>query len=369
MKLLLYSIKNCMIDYREIIQMFFFSCVIGFMIVFFKGNIEIIEREIHLFDKMDGVYFYSNNRKEDDIDIEKIIGKDNAVVHQVKTNAIKCGEIYSMAYIYDHYLMSKMNYSYCEGTGISNRDEIVISKTLAEKYSVGDTIKIEYYNKAGEKKTVSKFICGVLKDDGVISGLGTGDIDYSVLISEEEKLFILTCDPNLIDPFEMIYQTIFLEVKDTSAVNKIKYNTLNYGEVYSYEQLKKANEEILKYEIGQKMIFVVVVIVLVFSVYMGSIYLTLVRRKKEMAIMMLIGASFMESVIAIRSAGGLAILLGSAIGELIAVFAIKMEYLEGTIEASAILTTWAEILGLYIVCCIVIHSIYEKRNIRDFLRG
>ena len=158
-----------------------------------------------------------------------------------------------------------------------------------------------------------------------------------------------------------------IEPKEEFRFQQIEQQLEDIGELYSGKELIETNLETLQYDTNQKKVFVIAGVSLGLSVFLGSIYISIMRRKKEFGVMMLSGATFISSIVLMRMNGLISTCIGTILGEIGAIYLIKNENLTGELHISFVLQVFFAITILYVLCCAVIQWIWNRNDIIDLI--
>ena len=373
MKKLQYIIKSFWVDKRENLRITLFSAVIAFVGLFFIANIKDIKSNIVIFNQADDVYFFSLYKadvkeKELKSKMNKKIGK----VHSVPFVSVGVNKEYAECYIYDDYIMKHLNYQFASGREIRTDNEVIITSELGKKYKVGNTFLLSGIDEKGNSVEKEKKVCGILENDIIYYPHGAGAINYDMLVVHAGKdLYykngVITLDNSYIGSYVMGLGTYMIEPKEEFRFQQIEQQLEDIGELYSGKELIETNLETLQYDTNQKKVFVIAGVSLGLSVFLGSIYISIMRRKKEFGVMMLSGATFISSIVLMRMNGLISTCIGTILGEIGAIYLIKNENLTGELHISFVLQVFFAITILYVFCCAVIQWIWNRNDIIDLI--
>lgn len=366
-----------MIDLRENGQLILFSAVLAFVGLFFVADIEKIKEDIYIFSSMQGAYFLSVNNQE--LSEEQLceMEKDNRfLLHNVEYLAVNIDGNYAECYLYDNYIIKYLNYKFFKGSMIKNENEVILSSAFKDKYEVGDVIVLSGYDKNNNLIEKEKTVCGILKDDVIYYPHGTGNKVYDLLMIDignmDDSLYysdvILCADEDFSNQsYINTKATYMLELLNVTDVEKLKRDIVEVGDLYSGEELIAQNEATLRYESNQKKVFFIAGLTLGLSVFMGCIFISIIRRKKEFGILMLSGATFKNALILIRIPGVLSIVMGTILGEYVVNEMMNIGLLDGTCYFHQMLWIFGGIFLVYISCCLVLELIWNKNTIIDLI--
>ena len=110
--------------------------------------------------------------------------------HKICSNLTDIDHTMCASIYYDEYLLQHFNLDLKNGRRINDKNEIIITSTLGEKYKVGDTVTVMYYTEYQEQKFTEKKVCGILSNDTVFYSSSFGS-DISALELRENL-----SDPN-----------------------------------------------------------------------------------------------------------------------------------------------------------------------------
>lgn len=142
---------------------------------------------------------------------------------------------------------------------------------------------------------------------------------------------------------------------------------IDIGEVYGGKEIIDRNAGYLMYEKNQKKVFAISGLVVGLSVFLGSIYISVIRRRKEFGIMLLSGANYVSTLLLLRLNGLLSVIMGAFVGETITICLINREVLEGEINIVMVLFVFAIMILLYIICTLIIGVCWKREEIVDLI--
>ncbi|MBP3327006.1 MAG: hypothetical protein J6L77_11370 [Coprococcus sp.] len=371
MKKINYVIKSFLIDKRENFRIFLFAIMLSFVGLFFICNIKLIKSHIGLLDNLSGAYFITvENSDYTYTDVRQITQKFGKL-HFVTHIGMDVNGDYCEGYIYDEFIINHISYNFERGKSISNENEVIISQSLGERYDIGDTITLGSYDKDGEYVEKNKVICGVLDSDIIYYPTGTGDVAYDFLVVDlTDELYsrdaIITID-KLFRYGDMESEIFMLEPNLRYEKSALEELFIDIGEVYEGKEIIDRNAEYLMYEKNQKKVFAISGLVVGLSVFLGGIYISVIRRRREFGIMLLSGANYVSTLLLLRLNGLLSVIMGAFVGEAITICLINRKVLEGEINIVVVLVVFAIMILLYIICTLIIGACWKREEIVDLI--
>jgi len=376
-KKIIYILKSLIIDLRENGQLILFSAVLAFVGLFFLADLEKIKEDIYIFSSMQGAYFLSvNNQELTEKQLREIEKDQGFLLHNVEYMAVNIDGNYAECYLYDDYIIKHLNYNFCKGSMMKNENEVILSYAYKDKYEVGDSILLAGYDKNNNLIEKEKTVCGILKDDIIYYPHGTGDKVYNLLMIDvgdtDNSLYysdvVLCADEDFSNQSYINSKaTYMLELLNLTDVAELKSNIADVGYLYSGEELINQNELTLQYESNQKKVFFIAGLTLGLSVFMGCIYISIIRRKKEFGILMLSGATFKNALIMMRIPGVFSILIGIVLGEYVVNRLMDVGVLDGKCYFHQMVWVFGGIFFIYIICCFVLELVWNKKTIIDLI--
>ena len=378
MRRIRYLVDSLIIDLYENGRLILFSGVLAFVGLFFMADIRQMTTDIQIFSLMQGAYFLSVNNEEcSATELKNVEENSGILLHDAERFQINIDGKYAECYLYDDYIVKYLNYELAEGKMMENENEVLLSTRLKEDYDVGDTVVISGYDKDDNYIEKEKIICGFLKNNTIYYPHGTGDKIYNLLmvnVGDTNNLYyadaVICTDAQFTGKKSRLEKgsaTYMVETCRDFDEEKLKKAIIDIGYLYSGEELVAQNEATLRYERNQKKVFVIAGLTLGLSVFMGNIYVSIVRRKKEQGIMMLTGATFGTAVTIVRLPGIISILLGTILGEICLIYLVDKGVLEGKYQCYQMLLVLGIIVCIYILCCIVLEVVWNKKNIIDLI--
>lgn len=377
MKKLQYVLDSLIIDWKENFRLVLFSAFLAFVGVFFAANINKIVNDVEIFSFMQDTCFLSLNNENYPLDqllsLEQEIG---FILHSAECVGINLDDKYAECYIYDDYMLEQINYVLSEGRKSQNDNEILLSANLKEKYQIGDVVVISGYNKKNEYIEKEKVVSGFLKYNTIFYSHGAGDKLYDLMIVDigqgEDYLYgldaVICTDQDFAVMDTMVQKgTYMVELQRESDYKTLQEKVTDIGYLYSGQELIDQNQKTLRYERNQKKIFVIAGLSLGISIFMGSIYISIMRRRKELGVMMLTGATFRCAQFLMRIPGIISVITGSVLGVCTVVYVINRNILEGEWYWYHILIVIALIVLLYILCCMILTWLWKRKNIIDLI--
>ncbi len=370
-----YVLKSFLIDKRENIRIFIFTVVLSFVGLFFIFNIKQMKKHIGLLDKFSDTYFITvENGEYTYKDVKQIVRK-YGTVHFVERVGMYEGENYYEGYIYDEFIMEHISYNFERGRAISNDNEVIISKSLGERYDIGDTITLGSYDENGKYAEKNKIICGVLNSDIIFYPTGTGDVLYDLLMVDlDDELYdrnaIITIDKSFscgnAEPWIFMLE-INPQYDKTELFAELSEDFLNIGEVYEGRTIIGRNTEYVTYEKNQKKVFTISGLVVGLSVFLGSIYISVIRRRREFGIMLLTGANYISTLLLLRLNSLMSVIVGSLVGESVAIYLVSRGILDGELSVTAVLAVFLLVILLYIICTLIIGACWKREKIINLI--
>ncbi len=371
MKKINYVLKDLLTDKRENFRIFIFSVALSFVGLFFFCNMGYVKKHIRLLERLSNTVFITvENEDYTYSDIEKLT-REYGTLHFVGHTGVMCDENVCEAYVYDKFLADTISYSFKKGKAIESDNQVIISKSLGKLYDIGDTVKVSGYDMAGTPIEKKKTVCGILDMDAVYYPTGKGNLIYDMLIVDlDDELYladaIITTD-NAFYGGDDNMGIFTLEPNDKYESDVLESLFENIGDVSDGNDVIGVNEEHLIYEKNQKKVFVIAGLIVGLSVFLGSIYISVIRRRRELGVLLLEGAGYTEALMLIKINGLLSAVLGSVVGETVSIILMKKGILDGYISLYYSLAVLLIIVLLYMGSTLIVGACWKREHIIDLI--
>ncbi|MCM1399309.1 MAG: hypothetical protein NC225_07505 [Clostridium sp.] len=371
MKKLNYILKDLLTDRRENFRIFIFSVVLSFVGLFFFCNTGYVRKHISLLEKLSNSVFITVENADYTYSDVKKITQEYGTLHFVGHTGVLCDETICDAYVYDDYLSDNISYSLKKGKMIENDSQIMISKSLGKIYDIGDMIKVSGYDATGTPIEKEKTVCGILDMDAVYYPTGKGNFIYDMLIVDlDDELYladaIITIDGAFFSEDDSM-GVFTLEPNDQYEGDVLDDLFESIGDVNDGDDVIRANEEHLIYEKNQKKVFVIAGLIIGLSVFLGSIYISVIRRRRELGVMLLAGSDYMGALMLVKMNGLLSAVVGAVVGETASTILMQKGILEGYVSFHYSLAVLLIIVLLYIGATLIIGACWKREHIIDLI--
>lgn len=373
MKKVIYILKNWVTDTRENIRIIIFSIVIVFISLFYISDNNYYESKMSLLSGLSGTYYYTcNNDNLTSDQVEQVIGKYGKS-HNVVCRYVSIDDGYSDCFICDDYIMKHINYALKSGMDITNTDQVIISSKLGEKYDVGDTLSIAISDDAGNITQKEKVVCGILKENYVYYPNAIGDDIVDLLFAKlDGELYsdnaIISIDQQLDMDKVVDCQAYLLEVDDDFDEKSFDEEMEKIGDWYTGEEIIKDNRQYLDKTKSKDRIIVLAGLIIGLSTFLGSIYISDIRRRREKGVLMLCGASKYEAVCLIKANGVISNIIGSIIGSCLACICVVNKIFESKLLLWHCLCVIGGVLLIYVICEVIINLCHAKESAIELVR-
>lgn len=373
MKTTVYALQSFKTDIRENIRVLIFSMVFVFVCLFYLSDNLYYRQNISLLDGLEDTYYCTMNDSSLTYEqlSEKIsmYGKSHFATHRLVT----CGGTDVDCFIYDEYICEHMNYNFWSGSDIKNENEVILTYDYRDEYKVGDKIVFAYYDENNKVCKFEKVVCGILDKNTVYYPNGVGSDDMELLYVECDdysytRKSIITTDLALANmPTEGIMMFMFEPVDgfDRQAFESIMDEV---GDCYQGDAVIADNKRNLNAGRTKDRILVIAGGVIGISSFLGSIYISTIRRRKEKGILLLCGATKFESRTIVIANSLLSNIVGAILGVVAATQCIKFEIFEGKLSLRHYILAIIVDLLIFIISGLIIDKCHRKENIVELLR-
>lgn len=372
MKKIIYILSSTMTDIKENIQIIIFSMLFVFLCFFYISDASFSDNTIVALDGLADTYYLCVENPAISIDEIKKKMEGYGEIHNVRFLVSDCHSQAANCFIYDEYVMEHISYSYLKGERPKHENDVVLSNDFKELYDVGDQITFSVYLEDGSVVTKSKNVCGILKDNTIFypTGMGSDQMDLLFIEGDNQIYFkksIITMDHELLlfDDRRMMF---LIEPKSDFQQNEVKEMVVDWGDFYSGKQIIADNYAELSRIKSKNRIIVTAGFSVSLSIFLGSIYISFVRRRKEQAVLMLCGGTYLKSSIMLKMNSFCSMLLGAGVGTVLSIFSMKMDYFEGRFNGIHILGVFLLVTMIYLISCILIELCWKKENIIELMK-
>jgi hypothetical protein len=303
-----------------------------------------------------------------------------AAWHRIEHNTAEIDDRPFHVFVYDGYIDRYINYNFASGGRIGNPDQIIITHSASRFLSVGDTVEITYYNASRLPKPVTKEVCGILKDDVVFYSTSHGTVigaeDLTANLNDPGRFYqddysglgFITFD----DVFASILTTnlgvYYLEPKDLGEIESLKYDgalfgTFTYG-ADIYADAKEKETDNIK---GNRTINVSIALLCGTTLF-GSSIINMYKRRSEIAVLFLCGATRKIALSYELLRNCVVILIAYACGAGLSAFMLKhITYLPFSLRGGRLSVLF--ICAVYLATMLAVFMVLKKESVADIIKG
>ncbi len=373
MKKIAYILSNTLTDIRENIRISIFSMVFVYLCFFYISDVSFINGAVSNLDGLVDTYYLTVQNEAVSYNEVRDGMSEYGEIHYVAHGYSNCKDEYVDCYMYDSYIMEHISYSFQSGEKAKNEDEVILSSAFAELYDVGDEITFSVYREDGSSVTKTKYVSGILKDNIIYYPTGMGSYQMDLLfVNGDDGLFcqksMILLDKDLMPSDPGVNMMFLIEPKSSFQEKVVEGLVVDWGDFYSGEQIIDNNYEMVKSTKSKNRIIVTAGFSVSLSVFLGSIYISLVRRRKEQAILMLCGGSRLDTSVLLKMNGFCSMLLGVGLGVLFANISKNRGFFEGDFSGIHILGVILLVIIIYCLSCILVELCWKRESIVELMR-
>lgn len=317
-------------------------------------------------------------QKPEAITEENLKNINHNIFHEILISPIRCNDTIMNNFSYDDYLIKALNYKLYKGRNIGNDSEILITRKASSKYSVGDTVNIEYFSPTGNTITSKKTIVGILDNDCILYPFTTScKMNYSDFIIDTEKTTsivdfqggaIICTDSALRGNSIPSIPMYFVDKNIIKNGKVLNINLSDYGYLNRGEDIL-ANSEPRYTDTLKDIIMLCVNAFLIFVAgFCGYGHFDMWYRRSEPAIYYLCGMSHKHSFILMTVQNFILMAIGCLLGTLLGSFLINYTNLDGIFHFSYIIVILLFMLITWIITFVPNFLFLKNNKISELLR-
>ncbi len=368
-----YMLSNLLTDLRENLRIFIFATLFVYLCVFYLCDGNKLTEKILCLGNMEDTYFLSVVNPS--VDIGKTLNELNKYgkIHWFSLYIAECGEKNINCCVYDHYIFTHLTYDFLNGNAPKNSNEVVISNGMKNEYKIGDQISFRIVSNDGKVVTKTKRVSGILNNNNIFYPIGMGSDSVDILFFEGDgQLFleetVITIDPDLYT-FNDSKRFFLVEPKDEFSESIFRELSLGLGDFYSGEEIISDNIKVLNDLKSKNRVILVSGFTVCISVFLGSIYISLYRKRKEHAIFIMCGATYLEAYMLLLMNNIFSLLSGICFGIILVLISSNINFIEEQIRLWHCMGASGFVIILFIFSCIFITRCWYKKSIVEQLKN
>ncbi|MBR6986073.1 MAG: hypothetical protein IKH75_21615 [Ruminococcus sp.] len=382
MKYIIFSLKSLKITLRSTIISFI---LISVTMLMFNSLVVLGEDFTNLssaFSNMDDVILLSFSHPKYVPDDLYKCNSNIKNYHKICSNLTDIDHTMCASIYYDEYLLQHFNLDLKNGRRINDKNEIIITSTLGEKYKVGDTVTVMYYTEYQEQKFTEKKVCGILSNDTVFYSSSFGS-DISALelrenLSDPNRSIIgnqagcgfITSDDCFEHPFASNRSIIFIEpgLSDEKSISDLCSDLQTFGCVYKGEEFIKDTKSKENRNIKDYRSIMVALAILSSITLFGHYMLDVYRRRNEFAVMYICGATN-KNIYTIEIIKIIALVSGASIVGISLAYLLIKEILYLTLSPVGITLSCAFMLVYILFSMLALYLVTKKEDVSEIMKG